>query len=127
MGDDLRQRYAEALAAKFTRPIPRCDKWGENEWVENPEPADRVEQTVSVLYEASDGHLSIRFPTCMEVAEVVAAVRDEDLQAWRERAESAEAAIARVRRLCELTIAASCRVQAIDQARDTLAALDDAG
>ncbi|MEV0231617.1 hypothetical protein [Nonomuraea sp. NPDC050786] len=27
-------------------------------------------------------------------------------------------------RLCELTIAASCRVQAIEQARDTLAVLD---
>jgi hypothetical protein len=52
-------------------------------------------------------------------------VTDDELQAWRERAEKAEAAIARVRRLCELTIAASCRVQAIDQARDTLAALDD--
>lgn len=36
----------------------------------------------------------------------------------------AEAAVARVRRLCEMTIAASVRVQAIDQARDTLAALD---
>jgi diadenosine tetraphosphate (Ap4A) HIT family hydrolase len=41
-----------------------------------------------------------------------------------ERAEKAEAAVARVRRLCELTIAASVRVQAIEQARDTLAALD---
>jgi hypothetical protein len=41
------------------------------------------------------------------------------------QAARAEAAIARVRRLCELTIAASVRVQAIDQARDTLAALDD--
>lgn len=40
------------------------------------------------------------------------------------RVEQAEAAIARVRKLCELTIAASVRVQAIDQARDTLAALD---
>ncbi|KAB2347328.1 hypothetical protein [Actinomadura rudentiformis] len=42
----------------------------------------------------------------------------------RERAEQAEAAIGRVWRLCEMTIASSCRVQAIDQARDTLAALD---
>lgn len=40
------------------------------------------------------------------------------------RMEAAEAAIARVRRLCELTINTSCRVQAIDQAQDTLAALD---
>ncbi|MGI5223548.1 hypothetical protein [Actinoallomurus sp. CA-142502] len=40
------------------------------------------------------------------------------------RAYAAEAAVERVRRLCELTIAASCRVQAIEQARDTLAVLD---
>ena len=38
--------------------------------------------------------------------------------------DEARAAIARVRRLCEMTIASSCRVQAIDQARDTLAVLD---
>lgn len=44
--------------------------------------------------------------------------RLEDLQ-------SAEAAIARVRRLCDLTITASCRVEAINQARDTLTALED--
>lgn len=52
---------------------------------------------------------------------------------WKARAEEAEAerdafkvAIAEVRRLQELTIAASCRVQAIDQAVDTLAVLDRA-
>ncbi|WP_378238744.1 hypothetical protein [Actinomadura harenae] len=43
---------------------------------------------------------------------------------WRKRAEEAEAAIAGVRRLCDLTISASCRVQAIEQARDTLTVLD---
>ncbi|MFC5744800.1 hypothetical protein [Actinomadura rugatobispora] len=40
------------------------------------------------------------------------------------RLQQAEAAIERVRRLCNLTIASSCRVQAIDQARDTLTVLD---
>lgn len=35
-----------------------------------------------------------------------------------------KAGVAEVRRLCELTIAASCRMQAIDQAVDTLAVLD---
>jgi hypothetical protein len=35
-----------------------------------------------------------------------------------------QAAVGRVRRLSEMTIQASCRVQAIDQARDTLAELD---
>ena len=50
-------------------------------------------------------------------AAAVHAVRDREL-------EQARAAITEVRRLCELTIAASVRVQAVEQARDTLAALD---
>jgi hypothetical protein len=54
----------------------------------------------------------------------VAELEARDTPGWRNRAERAEAAIARVRRLCELTIRTSVRVQAIDQARDTLAALD---
>ncbi|MDX3232928.1 hypothetical protein [Streptomyces sp. ME19-01-6] len=39
---------------------------------------------------------------------------------------AAERALTEVRRLCQLTIDASCRVQAIDQARDTLAVIDAA-
>jgi hypothetical protein len=35
-----------------------------------------------------------------------------------------QAALAEVRRLCDLTIATSARVPAVDQARDTLAAID---
>jgi hypothetical protein len=58
-------------------------------------------------------------------AEDKLAAAKQEVEAWRDRAVQAEAAIARVRRLCELTINASVRVQAIDQARDTLAALDD--
>ncbi|MFD8970512.1 hypothetical protein ACFV0C_36920 [Streptomyces sp. NPDC059568] len=42
----------------------------------------------------------------------------------RAELERAEAAIGRVRYVCDLTITSSVRVQAIDQARDTLAALD---
>lgn len=82
-GSDLRQRYAEALAAKFTSPIPRCDKWGENEWVENPEPADRVGQVPIVMLTAGDGRPSFRMPTCTELAEAVAAERDEELERLR--------------------------------------------
>lgn len=37
---------------------------------------------------------------------------------------TAQAAVAAVRRLCKLTISASVRVQAADQARDTLAVID---
>uniref|UniRef100_UPI001F45F49A hypothetical protein n=1 Tax=Streptomyces sp. NRRL F-5135 TaxID=1463858 RepID=UPI001F45F49A len=43
------------------------------------------------------------------------------------RAEEAEAAIARVRRLCEMTIACSVRVHAVQQAHDILAILDGTG
>lgn len=50
-------------------------------------------------------------------ADAVLAVRDRELEQLR-------AAVAEVRRLCELTIAASVRVQAVEQARDMLAALD---
>jgi hypothetical protein len=91
VADDLRQRYAEALAAKFTSPIPRCDKWGENEWVESPEPADRVEQVPIVMLIAGDGRPSFRMPTCTELAEVVAAVRDDELQQLRARVAEMEA------------------------------------
>ncbi|MBQ0827668.1 hypothetical protein [Streptomyces tagetis] len=47
-----------------------------------------------------------------------------ELEDTRRDLAASTAAIERVRRLCELTIAASVRVQAIDQARDTLTALD---
>ena len=110
---DLRQRYAEALAAKFTEPIYRSDKWGNNEWVENPEPADRIEQTPRIVFTAGDGHPAFRMPSCTELGEVVAAVRDEELERLRliakvnyglyrsahEEAEIAAATVARVRRL----------------------------
>jgi hypothetical protein len=46
---------------------------------------------------------------------------------WRKRAETAEAAVQRVRGLCDLTINVSVRVDARHQAIDTLAALDQAG
>lgn len=49
----------------------------------------------------------------------------QELAALRARAEKAEALIANVRRLCDMTIASSCRIQAINQAEDTLAILDN--
>lgn len=49
----------------------------------------------------------------------------EVVQYLKARAEQAEDAIERVRQLCELTITASARVQAVQQAMDTLAALDE--
>ncbi|MGI5196552.1 hypothetical protein ACQEVY_23370 [Streptomyces sp. CA-288835] len=59
-------------------------------------------------------------------AGITAAIRQRKAAEERaSKAERAEAAIARVRRLCELTITASVRVQAVAQARDTLTALDE--
>lgn len=49
------------------------------------------------------------------------------VQELTERAADAEAAVARVRHLSELTIATSIRLGAIEQARDTLAVLDGLG
>lgn len=57
-------------------------------------------------------------------AEETATDREQNALHWQERAEEAEAAVARVRRLCDLTIAASVRVEARHQAVDTLAVLD---
>ncbi|MGA4989908.1 hypothetical protein [Nonomuraea bangladeshensis] len=98
MSDDLRQRYAEALAAKFTEPVYRCDRDGENEWVENPEPADRIGQTPYVMVTAGDGCRSFWTPSCAELAEVVAAVRDEEMDSLRARAEEADRRLAEIRR-----------------------------
>ncbi len=90
MSDDLRQRYAEALAAKFTYPVYRCDRDGENERVEKPDPADRIDQTPYVVGVASEGYRAFWTPTCAELAEVIAAVRDEELKQARKAVRRAE-------------------------------------
>jgi hypothetical protein len=73
------------------------------------------------------------------IAKTVAAVRDRELEQLRvehaalkrahvalaEQAGKNQAAIARVRRLCDVTIEHSVRVDAVHQAHDTLAALDE--
>lgn len=57
---------------------------------------------------------------------VEAAMERANARAARSHAEAAaaQAALAEVRRLCRLTIAASMRVQAVEQAQDTLAVID---
>lgn len=80
MADDYRQRVAEAIAAKFTY---RCDRDGENERVENPEPADRIDQTPYVRVTAGDGCRSFWTPTCAELADAIVAVRDQDAETLR--------------------------------------------
>lgn len=87
-GADLRQRVAEAIAEKFTYPVHRCDRDGENERVENAEPADRIDQTPYVMGTAGDGCRSFWTPTCAELAEVVAAVRDEEMYRLRQETAS---------------------------------------
>ena len=71
--------------------------------------------------------------TDAERAEMEAQFHTAKAEAARANARSArthaeavttQAALAEVRRLCDLTIAASVRVAAVDQARDTLAAID---
>jgi hypothetical protein len=62
--------------------------------------ADDLRQRIAdVLDDLDYGHdqQERRYVFVNDVLEAVMAVRDEDLQAWRERAEKAEAAIARVR------------------------------
>ncbi|MFE3123697.1 hypothetical protein ACFXHD_09780 [Streptomyces hydrogenans] len=88
----------------------------------------------------SDTSLEAQLRTAQQLAHASdanaaeAAAQLHDLQAALERANArtarahaeavnAQAAVAEVRRLCELTIDASVRVQAVDQARDTLAAI----
>jgi hypothetical protein len=93
MSDDLRRRYAEAIAAKFTYPTYRSDRDGENERVENPDPADRIDQTPYVMVTAGDGCRSFWTPSCAELAEVVAAVRDEELERLRRQVADYEEAI----------------------------------
>jgi hypothetical protein len=95
---DYRQRVAEAIAAKFTYSVYRCDRDGENERVENPESADRIDQTPYVMVTAGDGCRSFWTPTCAELADAIVAVRDQDAETLRsdnedlrKRAELAEA------------------------------------
>ncbi|MFF8422978.1 hypothetical protein [Streptomyces sp. NPDC015680] len=80
---------------------------------------------LDALYEQIDAaqqtELARQLATC-DKAFASATIRAARAEA---RAEQAEAAIDRVRRLCDLTIGASVRVQAVQQARDTLAALDE--
>lgn len=69
-----------------------------------------------------------------ERAEMEALLRTEQADSARAHARAArayaegvtaQAAITEVRRLCDLTIEASARVQAVQQARDTLAVIDN--
>jgi hypothetical protein len=84
---DLRQPFAEALAEAFTRPMPKLVKGRPTDEIADPHPGDRVDRTMSVQFTAGDGYPSFRMVTCMEAAEVCAAVRDEEMAALRQEVE----------------------------------------
>ncbi|MFD9721077.1 hypothetical protein [Streptomyces sp. NPDC059076] len=69
------------------------------------------------------------WPRLVPAIEELAAARDlaeATLAQLHGRLEQAEAALERVRRFCEVTVAVSVRVEAVAQARDTLVAIDQA-
>jgi hypothetical protein len=84
---DLRRPFAEALAQAFTRPMPKLVKGRPTDEIADPHPGDRVDRTMSVQFTAPDGYPSFRMVTCMEAAEVCAAVRDEEMAALRQEVE----------------------------------------
>lgn len=94
--DDLARQYAEALAAKFTQPVHRYDRKTDTETIVGEHPADRVDRTLTVTFIASDGYPASRVVTCMEAAEVCAAVTNDEAERLRRELETAQATIARV-------------------------------
>ncbi|MBP2704439.1 hypothetical protein JOL79_11500 [Microbispora sp. RL4-1S] len=76
--DRLRSRMAEALAAAFTRPASRMVEGRSTDELADPDPADRVDRTMSVQLVAGDGCTQFWGVTCNEAAEVCAAVLAED-------------------------------------------------
>lgn len=97
MGDDLRHRYAEALRRRIDPCNVRVD-------------GSKATATSSLT------------PGVLDLADAVMAVRDEDLQAWRERTETAEQTVARVR--AEIEEHADCEEWCCECTPKIRAALD---
>lgn len=92
-------------------------------------PADELARTQALLRTTQEhAHQADaeRAETEARLHDTRAALARANARAARAHAEAvtAQAALAEVRRLSDLTIAASVRVDAVDQARDTLAAID---
>lgn len=92
-------------------------------------PADELARAQALLRTAQqNAHQANaeRAETEARLHDTQAALARANARAARAHAEAvtAQAALAEVRRLCDLTIAASVRVDAVDQARDTIAAID---
>jgi hypothetical protein len=97
---DYREQVARALAEKFTpdyQSNPKFDRKRERAWFDagnaDEEPAnseympmpmsERVRLDLMVTFTAADGHLSIRPARIREAVEVIAAVRDAELERLR--------------------------------------------
>lgn len=127
------------LRANGADPTQLQNLWAQislrnRQWREEKKRADQAEDLLRIAHDTSNRSEAERARAVQraEAAERDAGIYHNRLTRLSEgyaeqmhRLETAEAAIARVRKLCELTIAHSVRVQAIDQARDTLATLDE--
>lgn len=130
----LRDRYAEALEAADYRPdMRRGDLADALMPVRDAElerlraevaTADQILAEVQADRDASTARLDFAHQNTLPDLRRRADSDAETIKRWRKRAETAEAAVEQVRRLCDLTIAHSIRVHAVAQARDTLAAID---
>ncbi|WP_433330053.1 hypothetical protein [Spirillospora sp. CA-294931] len=131
--DQIIEALYEAVRDAPKRPMPEGPPGQTEVAIGLPELADAV---MAVVQPELDRRAEAETRARRAEAEVGAAQKQSiahvmRADAMRERAEQAErerdealAAIAEVRRLQRLTIAASCRVNAIEQAQDTLAVLD---
>lgn len=117
--DQMRKRIAHAIHrydnhhALSGNDMPSKHHYGEADFV-----LAELRRELGALAEYE--HTINWMTTCTGCARVL----DSCIRETR-RAERAETTLARVRRLCDLTIAASVRAQAVEQARDTLAILDE--
>ncbi|MGW4388224.1 hypothetical protein [Streptomyces sp. NPDC004685] len=107
---------AVAAAAHLTTLVGKRSERAERAAKKQRRRADLAENELHVL--RSGLRANGADPT--QIQNLWAQIRLRNKQ-WRE----AKTAIERVRRLCELTIAESIRVDAVHQARDTLVALDN--
>lgn len=112
---DYRQRLAAAIESDFHESV--C---GDGPCITSFA-SDAVRLADAVLAVGNEEVERLR----AELAEATATLTELAPLSLGVRAEKAEAAISRVRRLSHLTINGSIRVQAIQQAQDTLAALDE--
>ncbi|WP_046500764.1 hypothetical protein [Streptomyces odonnellii] len=117
--DDPRNIAAAAVAAVRTAAGQPADRAALRARV-NEALVDHLSRTADIQPTKSGAPAFTPEITDSELRRIV----DVVVGALPESGDRASTALAEVRRLCEMTITASVRVDAIDQARDTLAAID---